>query len=191
MKAYARFTDGGVIFAASGAAASSSIGSSTIAAATAVTGTASISGNVLTATAVTAGTIVPGMILTGPSGVATGSQVVAQLPLIAGEVAGGVGRYALSIGSQSVPSDASLAGTNGVLTVASGVVTSGAIVAGVGVTTGTTVWGQLSPTTWVVSPSQAVGPVAMTVTSDVETKWVAQSSGLAGELVKISDHLLG
>jgi hypothetical protein len=152
-----------------------------------VTGTASISGNVLTVVTSTGGTIYPGAILTGPPGVAAGSQIVSQLS----GTPGGVGSYALNIGEQTVALGA-LAATNGVLTVGGGgPPISGGVLSGTGVTAGTTVWGQLTATTWVVSPSQTAASTTITETSQVETKWVAMSVGTVGELVKISSSVLG
>lgn len=186
-KAYANFSNGLVTFAATGSASTASLTTSSIAAGTAIAGTASISGNVLTVTAVSAGTIYPGAILTGPSGVASGTQVVAQLS----GTSGGVGTYALSIPEQTVASGA-LAGTYGILTVGGGGPPSlGSVLSGSGVTVGTAVWQQLTNTTWVVSPSQTVTSTTITATTNVETKFIAMSSGLAGELVKISSWPLG
>lgn len=186
-KAYANLADGSVTFGLTGAAASGNLTTSSIAAGTAITGTASIAGNVLTVTAVTAGTIQPGTILTGPPGVATGTQIVSQLS----GTPGGAGTYAVNIGEQTVPSGA-LAGTYGVLTVGGGgPPVQGAVLSGTGVTAGTTVWGQLTPTTWVVSPSQTAASTTIAATSNVETKWFAMSGGGANELIKISSNPLG
>jgi hypothetical protein len=186
-KAYANFMDGSVTFAATGAAASVSMPTSSIAAGPAVAGTASIAGNVMTVATSTGGAIQPGTILTGPPGIAAGSQVVSQLS----GTPGGVGTYALNISSQTVGLGA-LAGTYGILTVGGGgPPVPGGILSGTGVTAGTTVWGQLTPTTWVVSPSQAAASTTISETSNVETKWVAMSVGAAGEIVKISSWILG
>jgi hypothetical protein len=187
-KAYANLNNGQVSFAATGSPPGSlSLTTSTIAAATAFAGTGSISGNVLTITAQSAGALVPGSIITG-TGVATGSQVVAQLTSTAAAGAlGTTGTYALSIGEQTVASEA-IAGTYGVLTVGGGgPAVPGGVLSGTGVTTGTVVWGQLSATTWVVSPSQTTASTTIAETTTVETKWFARSSGAAGELVKISE----
>jgi hypothetical protein len=172
--------------ASGGSAPTTSLTTSSIGAGTAITGTASISGNVLTVTAVTAGTIYPGTILTGPSGVVSGTQVVSQ---VTGTL-GGIGTYLLNYGEQTVASG-SLAGTYGVLTVGAGTPVAGGILSGSGVTTGTQVWQQLTSNTWVVSPSQTAASTTITCTTGVLTKWYAQSGGLNGELVKISDHALG
>jgi prepilin-type processing-associated H-X9-DG protein len=185
MKAYASFADGHVSFAATGSAATVSLTGSSIAPATAFSGTGSITGNVLTITSVTAGTLVPGTILTG-TGVAAGTQVVSQLS----GTTGGAGTYAVNYAEQTVAAT-TIGGTYGVLTVGGGAPVQGGALSGTGVTAGTTLWGQLSPTTWAVSPSQTVASETMTMASVTETKWICMSSGLAGELVKISDHPLG
>lgn len=182
MKAYANFSTGAVSFAATGTPTQVSLTTSSIAAATAISATGSISGNVMTITAISAGSIYPGAIITG-TGVATGSQVVSQLT----GTPQGIGTYALSISEQSVASEA-LAGTYGVLTVGGGgPPIQGGVLSGSGVTAGTTVWQQLTATTWVVSPSQTASSTTITENVTVETKWYARSSGGVGELVKISD----
>jgi hypothetical protein len=76
-------------------------------------------------------------------------------------------------------------GTWGLLTVTSGTVTPGGVLSSTA-TTGTTVWQQLTATTFVVSPSQTAASVTVE-TTNVETKWIARSSGNVGELVKISE----
>lgn len=188
-KAYANLSNGQVSFGVTGSPPGSlSLTTSSIAPATAVAGTASILGNVLTVTAVTAGTIQPGTILTGPTGVAAGTQVVAQLTSTAtGGALGTTGTYALSIGEQTVASSATLAGTYGILTVGGGgPAVPGGVLSGGTVSAGTVVWGQLSATTWVVSPSQTVASATLAETVTVETPWYAASGGLVGELVKIT-----
>lgn len=181
LKAYAKFSDGTVTFAATGSPTTVSLTTSSIAAATAISVTGSISGNVLTVTAVSTGTVVPGAILTGTN-VATGTQVVSQLS----GTAGGIGTYALNIAEQSVASE-TISGTYGILTVGAGTPVQGGVLSGSGVTTGTVVWGQLSATTWAVSPSQTASSTTITENVNVETKWYSVSSGGVGELVKISD----
>jgi hypothetical protein len=191
MKAYANLANGLATFAATGSPTTASLTTSSIAANTtvaAISMTGSITNNVLTVTAVSTGTLYPGTILTGPSGVATGTQVVAQLTSTAtGGALGGLGTYALSIGEQTVASG-TVVGTYGILTVGGGgPPVSGSVLSGTGVTTGTIVWGQLTASTWVVSPSQTAASTTITATLNVETKWAARSSGGAGELIKISE----
>jgi hypothetical protein len=195
-KAYASFLNGQASFAASGAASTVSLGTtSTIATNTAgdaaISMTGSILGNILTVTSVATGHLYPGTILTGPAGVAAGTQVVAQLTsTAAGGALAGAGTYALSIGEQTVASG-TVVGTWGLLTVGSGgPPVPGGVLSGGTISAGTTVWGQLSATTWVVSPSQtqATGS-AITETVNVETKWIARTSGAVGEPIKMSEVL--
>ncbi len=187
-KAYADMATGKASFAATGAPASASITGSIAAQTASFTG--SIAGNVLTASAVT-GTIVAGGLLagTGGGGVATGTKVVAQL---SGTV-GGAGTYAVDIPEQTVTSTA-MTETYGTLTVSavgSGTIEVGGLLAGTGVTTGSVVTqagtGAGGTGTYYVDKTQSVISGAMTVGNNVETKWIAMSSGLAGELVKISN----
>jgi hypothetical protein len=183
-KAYANLTSGQVSFGATGSPTNISPAvTGAVATNTTPAFTGSISGNVLTVSAVSAGNIYPGEIIAG-AGVATGTQVLAQLTSTAGGGAlGTTGTYALSIGEQTVASE-SMTGSYGVFTVSGGTPVSGGTLTGA--SAGTTVWGQLTPTTWVVSPSQTAASVTQEI-STVETKWFAASGGLPGELVKITD----
>lgn len=192
-KAYANYADGTVTFQATGSALGGTSSASTIAAATSsVTG--SITGNVLTVTAVTSGTLYAGTTISG-SGVASGTLIVGQLS----GTTGGVGTYALSIPEQTVAST-TISGTYGVATIGGTITGSfgtGDILSGSGVTSGTVIYSQLSGTpggagTYVVSPSQTVsGAEAIASATQTETKWYCRSSGLPGELVKISVTPLG
>ena len=189
MKAFARLSDGAVLFAAAGAAgpgAATATGS--IAAGTSST-TGSIAGNVLTVTAVTSGILYPGATITG-TGVASGTKVVSQLS----GTPGGIGTYALNGGDQTVASTA-ISGTHGVLTTtAGGPLTQGSTVSGSGVTSGTVVTaagigadaGKL-----IVDPTQTAASTALTGSGSIETKWFATSGGQANELIKISSWPLG
>lgn len=192
-KAFAKLADGSVLFAAAGSVPASATVTGSIGPQTnAFTG--SISGNVLAVTAVSAGTLVPGTTLTGTAGVATGTKITSQL---SGTI-GGVGTYALNIPEQTVPSGP-ITGTYGLLTVASvssGTLGVGDVLSGTGgggVTAGSAITqlgtGAGGTGTYIVDPTQtvAVGTV-ITAALAVETKWYAYSSGLAGELVKMSDH---
>lgn len=186
-KAYAALNSGQASFAATGAPTTVALTTSSIAANTtvaAISMTGSIAGNVLTVTAVATGTLYAGTILTGPAGVASGTQVTKQLS----GTAGGVGTYSLSIGEQTVASG-TVVGTYGILTVGGGgPPIPGGVLSGTGVTTGTTVWQQLTSTTWVVSPSQTASSTTITETTNVETKWIARSSGAVGEVEDERDH---
>ena len=194
MKAYANFADGKVTFAAAGSPASGGSCTGTIAAGTASV-TASISGNLMTVTAVGSGTLYNGSVLSG-TGVASGSTITSQVS----GTAGGVGVYTVSIPEQTVASTtvsttyglftavSALTGTFGVGQVLSG---SG----GGGVTAGTTITQLGTGTgglgTYIVGTTQTVTSSTITSVSNVETKWIARTSGLAGELVKISSVALG
>jgi hypothetical protein len=186
-KAYADLATGKVSFAASGAASTVGITGS-IAAATWSASSSQIAGNVLTAGGTITGTIAVGSVLTsGGSG-----NVVAQLS----GTPGGAGSYALSVGEQSVAAGTSVGGSYGTLTVTVGsgievgalLGSNGATVAaGTYVTALGTGSGGLG--TYIVNATQTVGSGTMTTSTNVETKFYAKSSGLAGELVKISSVL--
>lgn len=194
-KAYANFKDGKVTFAATASPSAAGSGSaSTVAAATSsVTG--SITGNLMTVTAVGSGTVYPGTTLSGTN-VASGTMVVSQAtPLLAGETAGGVGRYYVSIAEQTVAST-TISGTYGLLTVGGTVVAGFAVnetISGTSVVAGTTITALISGTgaagTYAVNNNTVVSSTAISVAANnVETKWIAMSSALAGELAKGSSH---
>lgn len=191
MKAYANFADGKATFAATGAPASASGSASSIAATTSsVTG--SIAGNVLSVTAVSSGTVYPGTTISG-TGVATGTQIVSQLS----GTAGGIGTYSVSIPEQTVAST-TISGTYGVLTVGgtiAGVFGLGQTLTGTGITLPTAITALITGTggagTYAVNANTVVASTAITAATNVETKFVCRSSGLPGELVKISSHLQG
>ena len=159
--------------------------------------TGSIAGDTMTVTAVGSGTVVPGAKISGAS-VASGTQVTRQLtPLLAGETAGGVGRYAVSIPEQSVAST-TISGTYGLLTVASGLtgtIMLGGLIAGSGVTASSHVTGFGTGVggvgTYYTENTQTVGSESLTTTTTVSTKWKFASVGAAGELVKITSQPLG
>jgi hypothetical protein len=196
MKAYADYATGKVSFAAT---ASPAQGASVTASVAASTGsfTGSISGNVMTITAVGSGVVVVGGTLSG-TGVATGTLVTSQLtPLLAGEATGGIGRYEVSIPEQTVAST-TISETYGTMTVSavgSGALVVGDVLSGSGVTAGTYITafgtGTGGTGTYIVTPNTVVSSTTVTASSNVETKWIAMSSGLAGELVKISAQPLG
>lgn len=191
MKAYANYADGKVTFAATGTTAAGAAATGSIAAATAsVTG--SITGDLLSVTAVGSGVLVPGGILSG-TGVATGTQIVSQ----ASGTAGGIGTYYVSIPEQTVAST-TISETYGTFTAASGATGAfgiGQVLSGTGVTAGTKVTALGTGTggvgTYIVSPTQTAGSTTISAAGNVETKWIAMSSGLPGEIIKISDHPLG
>jgi hypothetical protein len=198
MKAYANFADGKVSFAATGApTAGGTSTASTIAAGTnSANGT--IVGNLFTATDTLTGILYNGSLLSG-SGVATGTRIVEQvLPLLAGEALRGLGRYYVSIPEQTVASTL-ISGTYGLMTIGGTVAAGFAVgqpVSGAGSPAAGTVitdvgTGLGAAGTYIVNLTQTVGSGALNTSLNVETKWVAMSPGLAGEIVKISDHPLG
>ncbi len=193
MKAYASFADGSVSFAATGAPTTSATSTASTIAAKTSTITGSVAGNVMTTTVVTGDPIVIGTQLSG-TGVVTGSEVVKQLT----GTAGGVGTYLLNIGEQTVASTA-ITGTYGLLTIGGTLTGTFAV--------GQTLAGSATPTanthiralgtgtggagTYYVDVTQTVNSGQITGVGNVETKWYARSSGLASEVVKISDTPLG
>lgn len=191
MKAYAELTTGKAFFAATGAPATGASVTGSVAASTSsVTG--SIANNILTVTAVGSGTLRNGTTISG-TGVATGTTVVSQIS----GTTGGVGTYYVSIPEQTVAST-TISGTYGTMTVTavgSGTLGVGQVLSGTGVDAGTTITGLITGTggtgTYAVSSNTVVGSTTITATSNVETKWIAMSNGLAGELVKISSMPLG
>jgi hypothetical protein len=190
-KAYANLADGKVTFAATGAPTQSASVTASVAASTG-SFTGSISNNIATITAVGSGVVVPGGTLSG-TGVASGTKVVSQItPLLSGETAGGVGRYYVSIGEQTAGST-TISETYGTMTVTA--VGSGSLAVGQLLSAGGTITALGTGTggtgTYITNDNTVVGSTTITATLNVETKWIAMSSGLAGELVKISDHPLG
>lgn len=205
-KAYATFANGRFTFGATGAPTGGGTSSASTIAATTFSATASITNNIMTASAVGSGTIYPGSSISGTN-VTSGSMVQAQLvPLLAGEAYGGVGRYYVSIPEQTVVST-TISGTYGLLTIGGTVVSgfatnnilaaTGSVVAGTTITAANnTVTPGLTGTgaagTYVVNNNTAVSSQAINVSAiNVETKWIAMSSALPNELVKISAQPLG
>lgn len=191
MKAYANFADGKVSFAATGSPLAGAVATGSIAASTG-SFTGSIAGDILTITAVGSGVVVPGGILSG-SGVTSGTQVISQLT----GTTGGVGTYLINFTEQTVAST-TISETYGTFTAASGLTGTfgiGDVLSGSGVTTGTTITALGTGTgglgTYIVSPTQTAGSTSISAATNVETKWIAMSSGLAGEMVKISAQPLG
>jgi hypothetical protein len=203
--AYASFANGAVNFAAANSVATGGTSTASTIAAETFSVTASITGNILSVSAVGSGIVYPGSTISG-TGVASGTQVQQQLtPLLTGEAYGGVGRYYVSIGEQTVASE-TISGTYGLLTVGGTVAGSygvNDVLSGTGVVAGTTISAQNSTATpaltgtggagtYVVNNNTAISSEAINVAAtNVQTKWVAMSSGLPGELVKISSQPLG
>jgi hypothetical protein len=196
-KAYAIFADGSVRFGATGSPDSGGTSTASTIAAGTSSFTGSITGNLMTVTAVGSGTLYNGTQISGTN-VASGSAIVSQvLPLLAGEALRGIGRYNVNIPEQSAAST-TISGTYGLLTIGGtvgGTFGIGQPVSGGGTSAGTVITdlgtGTGGAGTYIVNNTQTVGSGALNTALDVETKWYAMSPGLAGELVKISDHPLG
>lgn len=193
-KAYASLSTGQVSFAATGSPSTTTQTSATITAGTGATFTGSISGNVLTISSAVTNTLYLGALLSGGSGMAAGTHIVA---LLSGTFGQSGSTYALDTPEQTVAS-ATLtatpylaAGTGG-----SGIALGSTITAtATGTVTGTVVGGIVTAIITagtdvvVMLPGAGTGTFTtgtITFAQNVETKWIAQSSGLAGELVKIS-----
>lgn len=191
-KAYADVLTGKISFAAAGASAQSVTATGSSIAASTLSVTGSIADNVLTVSAVGSGVVVAGATLSG-TGVATGTKVLSQLS----GTAGGVGTYRVNIPEQTVAST-TISGTYGTMTVGTVTVgtafsvgqaitntTSGNVVAGTTITqllTGTGGAGS----TFAVDNNTVVSSQSISAISAVETKFYARSTGLPGEIVKIS-----
>ena len=187
MYAYANFANGLASFAPAGSPGSASVTGAIAASTASVTG--SISGNILTVTAVGSGTLVPGGTLSGTN-VATGTQIVSQTS----GTTGGIGTYQVSIPEQTVAST-TISETYGTLTVSavgSGALGIGDTLSGSGVTTGTTIsalgTGTGNTGTYIVSPTQTASSTTISAGTSIQTKWIAMSSALPGEMVKITNH---
>lgn len=194
-KAYANFTNGQASFAATGApsTAASATGCTITPETFSVTGSiGGQSGNILTVTSVGSGTIYPGATISGGA-TASGTEIVSQ---ISGSP-GGVGTYYVSIPEQTVAST-TISGTYGLLTIGtlSGsygnfqvgqvLTVSGSVVAGTSITANVSGSGGSSGT-MVVNNNTNVGTQTISAASNVETDFWCLSSGLVGELVKITN----
>jgi hypothetical protein len=196
--AYANFSNGAATFNAPGTPTQGTAGGSTsaIAAASSQTFVGSISGNILTVSTAT-NPVVLGSILSGGSGMAANTQIISQLT----GSAGGVGTYVVSPSEQTVAS-ATLTQSYGILTVntsGSGFVV-GAQVTGANVALPTYIWQLGSGTggtgTYYVQGigvpgSTTASAAAVSASSNVQTKWIAATSGLAGEVVRCYSQPLG
>lgn len=186
MKAYANFADGKITFAATGTPPGGGTSTASTLAAGTASVTGSISGNTLTVTAVGSGVLVAGGNLTG-TGVAANTAIVSQLT----GTAGGIGTYALNVGEQTVAST-TISETYGILTVGgtvAGTFAVGQAVTGSGVNpmsitqlgTGTGGAG-----TYFTNVSQVLSSQAINTASAIETAYYCRSTGLPGEIVKMS-----
>lgn len=198
MKAYANFADGKISFAATGSPAGGGTSTASTIAAGTNSANGTIEGNLFTATDTLTGVLYNGTLLSGTN-VATGTRIVEQaLPLQAGEALRGLGRYYVSIPEQNV-AETLISGTYGLMTIGGTVAAGFAVgqpVSGAGSPSAGTVitdvgTGVGAAGTYIVNNTQTVGSGALNTSLNVETKWIAMSPGLAGELIKISDHPLG
>lgn len=194
MKAYANLSNGKVSFAATGTPTTSGTSSASTITATSTTFNGSISGDVLTVNTTPGTLLVVGANLSGGTGMVAGTIITGQ---ISGTTAGGIGTYSVNQPEQTVNA-ATLTATWGVLTVGGTITGSfavGDLLAGTGVAANTSIYSLGTGTggagTYNTNASTSVGSGAINVTGTVETKWYAMSSGLPGEVVKISDHALG
>jgi hypothetical protein len=195
MKAYANYADGTITFAATGSPGTASATGSIAANAGSFTG--SIADDILTLTAVGSGTAVPGGTISGTN-VASGTMIVSQVtPLLAGEATGGIGRYVVSIPEQTVVST-TISETYGTFTAASalsGTFGIGDTLTGSGISLPTVITALGTGTgglgTYIVNANTVVSSTTITGGTSIETKYYARSSGLTGELVKISSNAQG
>ena len=184
--AYANYANGAATFAAAGSPTAGGSGTSSSIAAGTGSFTGSITGDVLTITAVGSGVAVIGGLLSG-TGVVAGTAIVNQLT----GTAGGIGTYTVNIGEQTVAST-TISETYGTLTV--GGTVAGTFAVGQLITTGASAGtyitalgtGSGGAGTYIVNNTQTVGSTTIATGANIQTGWYALTSGLPGELVKIS-----
>lgn len=187
LKAFADALTGKAAFYAAGSTPAQASATASSVAASTFSVTGSIAGDVLTVTAVGSGTVVAGGTISGTN-VATGTQIVSQLS----GTAGGIGTYRVSIPEQTVAST-TVSGTYGTLTVgtATGTFAVGQQISGTSVVAGTQITQLLTGaggtgSTFAVNNNTVVGSTTISAQQYFETKFFARSSGLTGEIVKIS-----
>jgi hypothetical protein len=148
------------------------------------------SGATLTVGGTVTGVFLVGQTLSG-TGVTAGTTITNAI-----SGTGGAGTYAVSIAQTT--SSTAITASGGTLTVSA--VSSGALalndtISGSGVTAGTYIsafiTGAGGTGTYAVSVGQTVASETITVVAGTATKWIAQSIGAPGELVKMSSWLLG
>jgi hypothetical protein len=188
MRAFARLSDGAVMFAAAGANPGAAQITGAVAAET-FTGVASILGNVMRVTELgdpDTMTVANGSVITGPD-VVDGTRVVRQITGVPGKL----GTYALNIASQVVPAGTAINGEYSVLDVSA--VTEGSVNLGAMLPGGAFITQFLTGTgnvgTYVVSGTAAGG--AMELNAAIETNWMAASAGNPGELLKMTTWQYG
>lgn len=190
-KAFAFVSTGKVAFAPAGTVfgGASSTASAIAAATFSVTG--QIVDNVFNVTVVGSGTVVPGASIAG-TGIPTNPapKIVAQLS----GTPGGVGSYSLNVDEINTVSQ-TITGTYGVLTLGGASATPflvGSVISGTNVVAGTKVSAILTGTgggagnTLAVDNNTVVASTTITASLAVETKFFARSTGLPGDVVKMS-----
>jgi hypothetical protein len=189
-KAFANILNGSVSFAPAGTIPGGASGATSAVVKTTLTVVGSISGNVLTVESVGAGAVYNGAILAS-NGV---GRVVKQLS----GTPKGAGTYLLSVNEQNVAAGTTIGGFYGVITfgtVTGGPFTVNMALSGTGVAANSyisdDITGGTTSGTMVVVPETAVSSATIVGSSVVETKWIAMSVGLTGEIVKISSQPLG
>jgi hypothetical protein len=203
MKAYVDNSNGKFAFAASGAPGTGGSSNSASIAAGSATMTASISGNVMTVTGTGGGAIVIGGTIGGAAGsaggdaVPVGTQIVS---LLSGTLGAANSTYLVSGPPMNVTST-TIVEVYGILTVGgtiTGTFTVGDRLSGTGgggVTTDSFIvslgTGSGGAGTYNVNKSQTVTATTIAAANNLETKWVAQSAALPGDLVKISANEVG
>ena len=190
MKAFASVTNGAVSFAAAGTISGGASGATSAIVSTTLTLVGGVSGNVLTVASVSAGSVYKGAQLTS-NAVGTVLSQLSGTP-------NGAGTYLLDTGEQNVAAGTTIGGLYGVITfgtVTGGPFAVGMVLTGTGVVAGTvitdSITGGATSGTMVVNPNTAVSSATIVGSSTVETKWYARSTGLVGEIVKISDKPQG
>ena len=191
-KAFASVVNGQVSFAASGTVGGlAAIGTSAVITSQQFTVTGSITGDILTVTANGSGGVYPGATITS-NGVGVVVAVLSGTPT-------GTGTFLLSMNEQAVAQTTAIVGGYGQLTVGGQPSTTvpvavGDIVFGSGVVTGppTVVMWSISGSgtvtqTMIVNNNTAVATTTMSFATAIETRFWAVSTGLPGELVKITD----
>lgn len=192
MFCWANNLNGQAVFSASNTTApvTASISASIASATASFTG--SVTDDVLTVSSVQSGVLNVGALMGTAGGVTAGSQIVAL-----GSGTGGTGTYILNIPEQTAVGGSGMFANYGVLSI--GTLTSGtigigtALSGGSGLVAGTQIFsnGTLGGTFNVQNNAAVALGTTLNGTNAVLTKWVARSSGLAGETVKISSWLQG
>ena len=194
-KAFANLLTGAVSFAAAGSIPGGASDSAGAVVETTLTVVGGISGNILTVASVSAGVVYPGAVLNS-----NGLGVVQPYGTGGTTGTGGAGTYMLDVGEQSVAAATTIGGNYGVFTVgtatgtfAVGMVLSGGSTLGAGAALTKLISGAggNASTFAVSSGTTSQTSHALVGSTSVETKWYAMSSGLTGELVKISSQPTG